>query len=538
MDLHFAWQAWHFWDIHLTFTWQAWHLVTWIVTLHGRHGAYGTGLAPVARLGRSGRGGRRGFLRGRRGTFETSTLLSRGRRCTWWHGWIVTLRGRPGTYGIGLAPVARLGQSGRGGRRGFLRGRRSTWWHGLALGVAGVALGDMDGHFAWQAWHLWHWAGSGGALGPVALGWLRWRAWAGVDGVDAVAFCVAGLALLRHPPYFHVAGVALKALGWLRWRAWAGVDAVDAAAFCVAGVPLGDMDLHLAWQAWHLVTWMVTLRGRHGTYGAGLALVARLGRWHWAGSGGALGPGLALVARLGRSGRGGRRGFLRGRRGTFETSTLLSRGRRGTWWHGSSLCVAGVALMALGWLRWRAWAGVDGVDAAAFCVAGVTLGDIHTYMHACMHAYIHTCIHTYMHACMHAYIHTYIYTYIYIHIYTYIHILYIYIHTDRQTYIHTWELFKITSSATGPIAGQSRPNRRPSNPNRGTILIDVALYASFTWNLTWRDCDKDMVTRRPLLKLGMSPIAVQSRSNRAPIADSVVCVRVLFYIYRLFEFKT
>ena len=93
-----------------------------------------------------------------------------------------------------------------------------------------------------------------------------------------------------------------------------------------------------------------------------------------------------------------------------------------------------------------------------------------------------------------------------------------------------WELFKITSSATGPIAGQSRPNRRPSNPNRGTILIDVALYASFTWNLTWRDCDKDMVTRRPLLKLGMSPIAVQSRSNRAPIADSVVCVRVLFYI--------
>ena len=93
-----------------------------------------------------------------------------------------------------------------------------------------------------------------------------------------------------------------------------------------------------------------------------------------------------------------------------------------------------------------------------------------------------------------------------------------------------WELFKITSSATGPIAGQSRPNCRPSNPNRGTILIDVALYASFTWNLTWRDCDKDMVTRRPLLKLGMSPIAVQSRSNRAPIADSVVCVRVLFYI--------
>ena len=40
------------------------------------------------------------------------------------------------------------------------------------------------------------------------------------------------------------------------------VDAVDAAAVCVAGVALGDMDLHFAWQAWHLVTWIVTLRGR------------------------------------------------------------------------------------------------------------------------------------------------------------------------------------------------------------------------------------------------------------------------------------
>ena len=85
------------------------------------------------------------------------------------------------------------------------------------------------------------------------------------------------------------------ALGWLWWRASAGADGVDAAAFCVAGVALGDMDLHFAWQAWHLVTWIVTLRGRRGAYGTGLALVARLGR----------------------SGRGGRRGFLRGRRGTW-----------------------------------------------------------------------------------------------------------------------------------------------------------------------------------------------------------------------------
>jgi len=67
------------------------------------------------------------------------------------------------------------------------------------------------------------------------------------------------------------------ALGWLWWRAWVPVDAVDAAAFCVAGVTLGDINLHFAWQAWHVVTWTCTLRGRCGTYGTGLALVARLG---------------------------------------------------------------------------------------------------------------------------------------------------------------------------------------------------------------------------------------------------------------------
>ena len=87
--------------------------------------------------------------------------------------------------------------------------------------MASVALGDLDRHFAWQAWHLWHWAGFGGAPGFPN-------------------------------------------------------DAVGAAAFGVAGVALGDMDLHFAWQAWHLATWIVTLRGRRGIYGTGLALVARL----------------------------------------------------------------------------------------------------------------------------------------------------------------------------------------------------------------------------------------------------------------------
>ena len=47
--------------------------------------------------------------------------------------------------------------------------------------VAGVALGDIDLHFAWQAWHLWHWAGSGGALASRLAPWsprpLAWQAW-------------------------------------------------------------------------------------------------------------------------------------------------------------------------------------------------------------------------------------------------------------------------------------------------------------------------------------------------------------------------
>ena len=111
-------------------------------------------------------------------------------------------------------------------------------------GVAGVALGDMGLHFAWQVWRLMIWILT-----------LRAR--------DTDTIC-------RHTTSYR-------------------------RLLCVAGVALGDMDLHFAWQAWHLVTWILILRGRRGTYGVGLALVARLGlRCHR-----------------------GRRGFLRGRRGTW-----------------------------------------------------------------------------------------------------------------------------------------------------------------------------------------------------------------------------
>ena len=132
--------------------------------------------------------------------------------------------------------------------------------------------------------------------------------------------------------------------GWpprlLAWQAW-HFETRHPPWFHVAGVVLGDIDLHFVWQAGHV--------------------------WHWAGSGGARGPEwpgwpprlLAWQARH------------------FATSTFVSRGRRCTWWHRPSLCVAGVARMALGWLRWRAWAGVARVAAAAVGVAGTALCDIH-----------------------------------------------------------------------------------------------------------------------------------------------------------------
>ena len=117
-----------------------------------------------------------------------------------------------------------------------------------AVGVAGVALGDIDLHFASQVWHL-----------ATSTSTLRGRR------------CTS-----RHVPSLCLADVALTALVWLWWRGWFPVDAVVAEAVGVAGVALGDIDLHFAWQAWHgdidfhfiMQTWRLR---------------------HWAGSGGALG---------------------------------------------------------------------------------------------------------------------------------------------------------------------------------------------------------------------------------------------------------
>jgi len=141
----------------------------------------------------------------------------------------------------------------------------------------------------------------------IELGWLRWRAWAEVGRGDAAAVGVAGVAFgdmhlgftwqARHsvtvltqlarthnlPAHnlsthnfitqpldlrFCVAGVARMALGWLRWRAWAGVGRGDAAAVGVAGVAFGDMHLGSTWQAWRSVTSTSAFvsRGRRGAW--------------------------------------------------------------------------------------------------------------------------------------------------------------------------------------------------------------------------------------------------------------------------------
>ena len=160
------------------------------------------------------------------------------------------------------------------------------------------------------------------------------------------------------------------------WQAWHVWHWVAAAAVGVAGVALCDIHLRFMWQAWYLVTSTFTLCGRRGTYGIGLARVVRLGRsgrggrrgcwrgrrdtlrhppsFHVAGvvlgdidcgRQGTYGIGLAPVARVGRSGRGGRRGCWRGRHGTLR--------------HPPSFHVAGVVLgdidLHFVWQAWQAW---------------------------------------------------------------------------------------------------------------------------------------------------------------------------------------
>jgi len=173
-DIHirFAWLAWHadvaLLDIHLRFAWQTGHLWHWA----GSGGAW-------ARL-----------VAGDAAQLCVAGVALGGIHLRFaWHAWQAStfvLRGRHGTYGTGLALVARLGALGRRCRRPTLRGRRGTWRHPPSFRLAGMALGDIRFRFAWQVWHF----------------------------VTSTCVLRGSRGTWRHPPSFRVAGVALMALGW------------------------------------------------------------------------------------------------------------------------------------------------------------------------------------------------------------------------------------------------------------------------------------------------------------------------------------
>ena len=145
-----------------------------------------------------------------------------------------TLCGTRGIYGTGLVLVARLVPVCRCGRLNCLRGRRGTW---RSLCLAGVALGDINLHFAWQMWHLWHWA---------ALVACR----RGRRGCLCGKRCIWSIDL---------------------HSVWQGCHLVTSICFCVAGVALGGIDLQSVWQASHLATMTFTCM-------AGVALMALVWR--------------------------------------------------------------------------------------------------------------------------------------------------------------------------------------------------------------------------------------------------------------------
>ena len=216
------------------------------------------------------------------------------------------------TFSHTRAGVSLMALGGSGGAFG------APWSRGDAAALC--VAGDIYRRFAWQTWHL--------ATSTVVLA--------------TSTFVSRG----RHGTYGTGAGCG-GTLAAPRSRG-------DAATLCVAGVALGDIYRRFAWQAWHLATSTVVLatstfvsRGRRVTYGTGLALVARLGplgravmpqhfawqAWHFD-----IYRRFAELMALGWLWWRAWGPLVAG----WHPGTL--RGRRGTWRHLPSLCVAGVAL--------------------------------------------------------------------------------------------------------------------------------------------------------------------------------------------------
>ena len=194
--------------------------------------------------------------------------------------------------------------------------------------AAGVALRDIHLHFVWQAWHLTTsivtLRGRRGALviTPLVITQLV---------ITQLVITQLVITPLAHTPLAHTPFVITQPHTQLH-----------PPSLCVAGVALRDIHLHFVWQAWHLVTstrhfaWQawhlttstVTLCGRRGTYGTGLALVARVvTRWR---------GGAAALCMAGVALRDIHLHFVWEAR-HLVTSTFTLHGRRGTWSHPLSL---------------------------------------------------------------------------------------------------------------------------------------------------------------------------------------------------------
>ena len=313
-----VWRAWHLVTRSAVFrvagvalgmrgTWHAWHLWRWA----GSGDALGRGWSVVTL---------RSFA-WQVWHLVPSTVTWYGRRGTWWD--------RPSLlvwqalhYNNGLALVTRLVAPGPPWCRGLLSGRCGTWWHRPSLCVACVAL--------------------------MALGWLWWRAWSRLVRRDARSFARQAWHLVASISTFTLHG----RLGTYN----NGLALVTRSVAWSAVTPKP-----FAWQAWHLVTSTVTLYSRRGTWWhLTFRLCGRHGAYH---------TDLALTRLVAVGPSCGRRGTwwhrplhlvtstltLCGRRGTYGVGMALwrrnlLRGRRGTWLHPRSLCVASVALLAVGWL--------------------------------------------------------------------------------------------------------------------------------------------------------------------------------------------
>ena len=268
------------------FAWQAWHLVTFTFVSRGRRGTIShppsfcvacmAFMALCGALGRHWSPVTPRHFAWQAWHLETSTFVSRGRCGT---------RRHPRSFCVaGVALMALCGALGR--RWSPVTPRHFAWqaWHLVTstfvlCGRRGMETSTFVSRihlrFAGQAWHLWHCvARLVGFGGRCRRGTLRGRR-----------------GTWRHPPSFHVAGVAQGDIhlrfAWQAWHLWHCVARLrsrlvtgDAATLCVAGVALGDIHLRFAWQAchletstfvsrgkWHNLTSPFVLRGRRGTYG-------------------------------------------------------------------------------------------------------------------------------------------------------------------------------------------------------------------------------------------------------------------------------